>query len=283
MTPANKLLAAAARQQFAALVARPETALDLAHAALLMAAEEQPGLDVEHYRARLLELGVQARARVGERLDAPVAAFNHFVFNELGFAGNQENYYDPHNSLLSYVLDARRGLPITLSVVYLELGRRAGLEVDGVGLPGHFIVRVRAPAAASYVLVDPFNARVVDEEDCQQQLDTLYGGQLPLGDEHLRPARPREILTRILRNLKAIYTQARRYQRAIAACERILLVAPRAHDEHRDLGVLLAQFGRYAAASHELETYLKRAPNAPDSERVQEELKKIRLQLAQLN
>ncbi len=283
MTPACKLLAAKARQQFAALVARPDAALDLAHAALLIAAEEQPDLDVEHYRAHLLALGVRARARVGERTDAPVAAFNHFIFNELGFAGNQENYYDPRNSLLPYVLDARRGIPITLSVVYIELGRRAGLQVEGVGLPGHFIVRVRAPADADFVLVDPFNARIVDEDDCQQQLDRLYGGQIPLGDEHLRPARPRELLARMLRNLKAIHAQSRRYRRAIAAIERILLVAPRAHDEHRDLGVLLAQLGRYAQAIREVETYLNRAPAAPDAERVQAELKKMRLQLAQLN
>src|SRR2546423_9928224 len=143
MTPATKLLAKEARRQFAALVARPEAAFDLAHAALLIAAEESPGLDVEHYRARLLELGMQARVRVRERMDAPVAALNHFVFNELGFAGNQTHYYDPRNSLLSYVLDARRGIPITLSLVYIELGRRAGLHVEGVGLPGHFIVRAR--------------------------------------------------------------------------------------------------------------------------------------------
>lgn len=283
MTPADKLLTAAARQQFAELVARPEASLDLAHAALLIAAEEQPGLDVEHYRAQLLALGVRARQRVGERTDAPVAAFNHFIFNELGFAGNQENYYDPRNSLLPYVLDRRHGIPITLSVVYMELGRRAGLDVEGVGLPGHFIVRVRAATDVDFVLVDPFNARIVDEDDCQQQLDTLYGGQVPLAAEHLRPARPRQILARMLRNLKAIHAQAHRYQRAVAAIERILLVAPRAHEEHRDLGLLLAQLGRYAPAIREIETYLKRVPNAPDAERVQDELKKMRSQLAQLN
>ena len=283
MTPAGRLLAEAARRQFAAQAARPDAGLDLAHAALLVAAEERPGLQVEHYRARLLELGLRARERVRERLDAPVAALNHFVFNELGFAGNTTHYYDPRNSLLSYVLDARRGIPITLALVYIELGRRAGLHVEGVGLPGHFIVRASADAAAPGVLVDPFNGRNLDEDDCQQQLDTIYGGQVALGPEHLRAASAREILARLLRNLKAIYAQARCYRRALAAVERILLVAPGEHEEHRDRGVLLAQLGRYATAISAVETYLRRVPAAHDAERVQAELKKMRLQLAMLN
>ncbi len=283
MTPAERLQAAAARQRFAAHVAQPEAALDVAHAALLVAAEERPGLDVEHYRARLLALGVEARVRVRERGDAPVAALNHFVFNELGFRGNAEDYYDPRNSLLSHVLDARRGIPITLALVYMELGRRAGLDVEGVGLPGHFIVRARATTSEPGVLVDPFNARAVDEEFCQQQVEALYGGQVPLAPEHLRAARPREILARLLRNLKAIYTQTRHFTRALAAVERILLVAPAEHEERRDRGLLLARAGRHAEALREIETYLRRAPNAPDAGRVQEELKKVRMRLAMLN
>ncbi len=277
------MLAETARRRFAALVAQPEAAFDLAHAALLVAAEEQPGLDVDRYRARLLELGIEARARVGERRDAPVAALNHFVFDELGFTGNAVHYYDPRNSLLSYVLDARHGIPITLALVYIELGRRAGLRVEGVGFPAHFIVRVDAGTGEPAVLVDPFNGRLWNEDDCQQQLDTLYGGQVPLSAEHLRAARPREILTRLLRNLKAIYAQARHYRRALAAIERILLVAPNEHDEHRDRGVMLAQLGRYAEAVRAIELYLRRVPAASDAERVEKELKKMRLELAALN
>jgi regulator of sirC expression with transglutaminase-like and TPR domain len=283
MTPAGKLLAEEARRRFAALVAQPEAALDLTHAALLVAAEEQPGLAVEQYRARLLELGFEARARVRAHNAAPILALNDFVFNELGFTGNEERYYDPRNSLLSYVLDARHGIPITLSLVYMELGRRAGLEVEGIGLPGHFIVSVRAQSDAQSMLVDPFNRRIVDAEDCQQQLDALYDGQVPLSTEHLRRARPREILARLLRNLKAIYVRARRHKRALAAVERILLVAPAEHDERRDRGLLLAQLGRYAEAIREIEIYLRRTPDAAAAEHVQTELKKVRQQLASLN
>ncbi|MGH9942661.1 MAG: SirB1 family protein [Pyrinomonadaceae bacterium] len=273
-----------ARGRFAALVRQPEAAIDLAHAALLIAAEEQPGLDVEHYRAILLELGVAAResvlrAPVGSKIDA----LNRFVFVELGFHGDQQNYYEPANSLLHEVLTRRSGIPITLSVVYMDLGRRAGLEVEGVALPGHFITRARAPDDTEHALVDPFGGAEVSVDECQQRLDSMYGGQVPLTDEMLRAATPREILARILRNLKAIYAQSQLYRRALAVIDRILLVAPGAHEERRDRGALLAQLGHYAEATRELKAYLKHAPHAADAEGVREQLKKVRLQLAMLN
>lgn len=285
MTPDGKLLAAEARRRFAELVERPAGAIDLAHAALLVAAEERPGTDVDGYRARLLELGLRARARVAASPHDPVGALNGFVFDESNFRGNQENYYDPRNSLLSCVVDDRRGIPITLSVVYMELGRRAGLEVEGVGLPGHFVVRVRASVGGAEVtaLVDPFNQRVVGEDDCQQLLDTLYGGQVALAEEHLRASGPREILARLLRNLKAVYAQGRRYRRALAVVERILLVEPEAHAERRDRGALLGQLGRYNEAVAEMSAYLEEAGDAPDAALVRDQLKKLRLQAAALN
>lgn len=272
-----------ARRRFAQLVAQPEASIELAHAALLVAAEERPGLDVEHYRARLYELGQRARAAIAQARDASaVVTLNKFLFEELGFAGNQSDYYDPRNSLLSDVLDRRTGIPITLSVVYMEVGRRAGLRVDGIGLPGHFIVRAEATDDAP-VLVDPFNGKIVDAEDCQERLDTIYGGQAPLTDAHLQPVTTREILARLLRNLKGIYAQAGLYRRALSIIERILLVAPGALEERRDRGALLAQLGRYSEAVVDVQAYLKGARNPPDAERVTEQLKQMRLQLARLN
>jgi regulator of sirC expression with transglutaminase-like and TPR domain len=283
MTPAGKLKAAEARRRFENLVAQPDAAIDLAHAALLVAAEEKPETDVEHYRARLFELGLAARAYVAARSWQPIDAFNEFVFRELGFAGNQGSYYDPRNSLLPYVIDERRGIPITLSVVYIELGRRAGLEVDGVGFPGHFVVRARADSARGTEarLVDPFNRRTISEDDCQELLDGLYGGQITLMREHLRAATNREILARILRNLKAVYAQANRHRRALAAVDRVIVLDPEARDERRDRGALLAQLGRYGEAVAELETYLSRA--VPDADAVREQLKKIQAQMSMLN
>jgi len=285
VTPAGKLLAAEARRRFAELVARPDGAIDLAHAALLVAAEERPGTDVDGYRAQLLELGLAARGRVAASPHDPVGALNRFVFEESHFHGNQEDYYDPRNSLLSCVIDERRGIPITLSVVYMELGRRAGLEVEGVGLPGHFVVRVRANVGGADVarLVDPFNRRVIDREDCQQLLDSLYGGQIALAEEHLRASAPREILARILRNLKGVYAQGRRFRCALSVVERILLVEPDAHAERRDRGALLGQLGRYNEAAAEMLAYLQAEQDAPDAALVQEQLKKLRLQAAALN
>ena len=284
MTPAGKLLLVEARRRFARLVAQPDASIELAHAALLVAAEEKPGLDVEHYRAQLYELGLTARERLAQDEDAgsPVVALNKFIFEELGFTGNQTDYYDPRNSLLSDVLERRTGIPITLSVVYMEIGRRAGLHVEGIGLPGHFIVRV-GDGRGKPRLVDPFNGKIVDAEDCQERLDTIYGGQAPLTDLHLRPVSTRDILARLLRNLKGIYAQAGLYRRALSIIERILLVAPDAVEERRDRGALLAQLGRYGEAIRDVQAYLERAANPPDAERVREQLQKMQTQLARLN
>jgi regulator of sirC expression with transglutaminase-like and TPR domain len=272
-----------ARRRFARLLAQPDASIELAHAALLVASEERPGLDVEHYRARLYELGLSARERIAQDEDVnPVVALNNFIFAELGFAGNQTDYYDPRNSLLSDVLERRTGIPITLSIVYMEIGRRAGVHVEGIGLPGHFIVRAQGTRGES-MLVDPFNGKIVDAEDCQERLDTIYGGQAPLTDAHLRPVSTRDILARLLRNLKGIYAQAGLYRRALSIIERILLVAPDALEERRDRGALLAQLGRYSEAIADVKVYLKNAATSPDAARVREQLKQMQAQLARLN
>lgn len=282
MTPASKIISENARRRFAASVAQPEAAIDLAHAALLIAAEDDPHFEVEHYRALLFEMGMRARAQIAQSRHTPVEALNHFFFEGLGFRGNTSSYYDPRNSLLNCVLERRTGIPITLSVVYMDIGRRAGINVEGVGLPGHFIVRARTGSTEA-ILVDPFHGKTIDEDECQQRLDMMYNGQVALSEEHLRAVTTREILTRILRNLKAIYAQAQLYRKALAVVERILLVAPDTIDEHRDRGVLLAQVNRLPEALTEIQTYLKLAPDAPDTKIVREQLKKLQIQLAMLN
>ncbi|HYO64183.1 MAG TPA: transglutaminase-like domain-containing protein [Pyrinomonadaceae bacterium] len=285
MTPSDLIAARAAREQLALAVRQPEAAIDLAHAALLVAAEEEPRCDVAGYRAQLYALGMEARARLSGREGGErVVALNSYVFAELGFAGNQHDYYDVRNSLLHRVLERRTGLPITLSVVYMDIARRAGLHAEGVGLPGHFVVRVRAAEeSARAALVDPFYGTLIDEDDCQQRLDTIYGGQVALTPEHLRASSARAILVRILRNLKAVYVQAGLYRRALAAAERALLVEPESPEERRDRGTLLAQLERTAEAVEDLQAYLKLAPKAPDADSVREQLKKLKIRLAMLN
>lgn len=285
MTPADKLAAREARRAFALTARRPDAAIDLAHAALLIAAEDDSRCDVAAARAALYRMGLEARGRVSERTGTErVAALNAYLFGELGFAGNQGDYYDVRNSLLHRVLERRTGIPITLSLVYIDVARRAGMEAEGVGLPGHFVVRVRPEAwAGRALLVDPFHGQVIDEEDCQQRLDSLYAGQVALTEEHLRASTPREILARVLRNMKAVYVQAQLYRRALASIERVLLVSPGDAEERRDRGMLLAQLGRLHEAAEDLEAYLARAPAAPDAEQVGEQLKKVKIRLAMLN
>lgn len=283
MTPADKLAAAEARRRFAAEVSKRDEAIDLGRAALLVGAEEEPSrCDVERCMESLERMGREARERVSFSVGSPVEALNNYLFEEQGFGGNTDDYYDPRNSMLHRVLERRKGIPITLSVVYMEVGRRAGLRVEGVGMPGHFIVRASTSDGAS-ALVDPFNASTVELEDCQERLDAIYGGQVVLSEEHLRPVGSRAIITRILGNLKAVYVQADLYRRALAAVERILLAAPHSREERRDRGMLLAQLDRLPEALAETRHYLKTAPDAPDAESVREQLKKIQSRLASLN
>src|SRR5436305_7105555 len=157
MTPADKLAVAKVRGLFAAAVSQPDAAIRLARAALLVGAEEEPrACDVGRCLARLDELGEEARARIERDGGPKVEALNRYLFDEQRFEGNEADYYDPRNSMLHRVLERRTGIPITLSIVYIEVGRRAGLSVEGVGLPGHFIVRV-LDVEGGKVLVDPFN------------------------------------------------------------------------------------------------------------------------------
>lgn len=285
MTPADKFAAREARRQFALFASRPEASIDLAHAALLVAAEEEPrACDVERCRATLYEWGLEARGRVGRAgAGESVAALNEFVFGELGFEGNARDYYDPRNSLLHRVIERRTGIPITLAVVYMDVGRRAGLHVEGVGMPGHFIVRASEGDGGRAVLVDAFQGATIDEDDCEQRLEEMFGGQVALGEEHLRAATTREILVRVLRNLKGVYAQARLHREALRAVERIILLAPHAAEERRDRGTLLAQLGRFHEAVADLQAYLNLMPHAPDAEQARQHLKTAQTHLATLN
>jgi len=286
MTPAGKLLAQRARARFAAAISVPEESIDLARVALLVAAEDESHTNVEHYLALLDELGDTARARIAQQsFNAAVKAFNHFMFEELNFAGNQLDYYGARNSFLNEVLDRRTGIPITLSIVYAEIGRRAGLHVEGVGLPGHFIVRVNdVNDPDERIFVDPFHGRTLSKDDCQDLLDTVYGGQVALAEDHLLAATNKEILIRLLTNLKGIYASTQLFKRALATIERILLIAPDSVNEHRDRAALLAQLGRTREAITELRYYLRTAPeDAPDKENIREQLQSLHAQLAARN
>lgn len=283
MTPADKIAASEARSRFAAEVLKPDRWIGLARAALLIGAEEEPRLcNVDGCLARLDEMGEQARARALSEGGSRVEALNRYLFDEQGFAGNQSDYYDPRNSMLHRVLELRAGIPITLSIIYAEVGRRAGLNVECVALPGHFIVRASEDGGAR-LLVDPFYAKVVDEDECQRRLDVIYDGRVTLGEEHLRAVGVRATLVRVLGNLKAVYVQGQLFRRALAAVERILLLTPHDLGERRDRGMLLAQLNHLTEAIAETQSYLNLAPDAPDADTVREQLKKMQSRQALLN
>lgn len=283
MTPKAKLRARDIRERFKSAVSQPDELIDLAQAALLISAEEDTHVDVAHYLTLIDDLGRTGAARVASQPGAGVEAFNEFMFEEKRFRGNEDEYYDPHNSFLHDVLDRRVGIPITLSIVYMAVGDRAGLETQGVGLPGHFIVRARETGSLEANLVDPFVGRVINRDDCQARLDELFEGNVVLSDEHLRKSGAREILVRLLTNLKAIYTRARLYQKALAVVERLLLLKPGDSAEQRDRGALLAHLDRMPEAIWATQLYLQLSPQASDVDDVKEQLHIMQRQMASRN
>lgn len=261
--------ARSARARFADVVAVTQPEIDLALAALLVAAEEYPQLAPEPYLRRLDELAERVRDRLWDET-APIVMVqeaSRVLFEEEGFRGNRMEYYDPRNSFLNDVIDRRMGIPITLSIVYLEVGWRLGLPVHGVNFPGHFLVRYAGEAVQ--LLVDPFQSGMVRfEDEAQDLLDHVYGGSVRMKSEFLRMADRRDILVRLLANLKSNYLNRRDDVRALAAIERILLVRPDSADDERDRGIVLTRLGREGEAAEALERYLTLVPDAPDTARV---------------
>jgi len=255
-----------------ALVApeRPDGSVELARAALLIAAEEYPQLRPEPYIQRLDYLAERVRDHLGDESAAPVVLgeTSRLLFEEEGFRGNAEAYYDPRNSYLNDVLDRKLGIPLTLGIIYLEIGWRLGLPLHGVNFPGHFMVRYQGEALR--LLVDPYHGGQIRFEDqAQELLDRVYGGSVKLQPEYLRTSSRRDILVRLLSNLKTIHMNARDDARALAAVERILLLRPEAAEELRDRGMLLARLDRIDEAISALQGYLDLAPSARDVTRIQ--------------
>lgn len=264
------------RQRFADEVRRSEEDLDLARVALLVAQEEYPQLPVELYLSRLDQLAEEVRGGLGEET-APLVVLQELVsilFRRHGFRGNTEAYYDPRNSLLNDVLDRRTGIPLTLGIVMLEVGWRLGLPVEGVSFPHHFLVRFRGEGMD--LLLDPFKGGEIRFQDqAQELLDRVYGGMVRMQQGFLRTASRRDMLVRLLMNLKGVYINAQDERRALAVVERILLLRPDASPERRTLGLLLARLGRTSEAREELLRYLEANPSAQDAGRIRSILKRL--------
>jgi regulator of sirC expression with transglutaminase-like and TPR domain len=273
---------AAVRELFSEIASRPDQDVDLAEASLLIAREEYPALDPGAYLARLDALAAAVRPRLRGGAATAVEAMNRLLFDEEGFRGNTAEYYDPRNSFLNEVLDRRVGIPISLSTVYIEVGRRAGLRLQGVGLPGHFIVRLSAGGAD--LLVDPFHGgAVLTELDCQKRLDRIYGGRVRVEPEMLAPCGRKAILARTLRNLKAIYVKSEDHLRALRTVELLLALDPRGMEEVRDRGLLHAAMDCYALAADDLDAYLRAVPGAPEAAELRARIADLRRMATRLN
>lgn len=265
-----------ARQFFYQEINQPDEQIDLAKAALYIAQEEYPDLDPAEY---LNALDTMA-AEVEERLPAErypmrvIQSINQFLYDDLGFMGNIQDYYNPRNSYFNDVIERRTGIPLTLALVYLEIARRVGFPMVGIGMPGHFLIRPEFQDVGIYV--DAFNrGEVLFDQDCEDRLTQIYQQPVKLQPVFVAPVSHRRFLTRMLTNLKMIYLDRKELPKALSMVERVLMLFPDAPVELRDRGLLYYQLGRWTEASRDLELYLAMLPHAEDAGVIRQLLKQL--------
>lgn len=259
--------------------------IDLAKAALTFARIEYPELDPAVYLHRIDELGKRAGKKVTEMGDPTesVAAMNEVLFVEEMFRGNTADYYNPLNSFLNDVLDRRLGIPITLSVLYMEVGRRIGFPLFGVGMPGHFLLKHYDVAGRS-TLIDVFEGgRIVTEDDCQKKLNAIWDGQLVLQPQFLLPVTRRQMLTRMLNNLKTIYLSQRNFRKALQIVDLVLVSYPRSPEDVKQRAVLRYNLDDYRGALADFEEYVRMLPDASDAEEIKQTALSLRRSMAMMN
>lgn len=259
-----------ARENFAQEVSLADQDIDLAKAALYIAQEETPSLNIETYLGQLDEWAQQIQGLLPqERYPLRVIqCINQVLYDDLGFVGNEDNYYDPRNSFLNEVMERRTGIPITLALVYLEVARRIEFPMVGIGMPGHFLIRPEFKDAG--IFVDAFHkGEVLFPEDCEQRLQEIFAQPVKLEDQFLEAVSKKEFLARMLTNLKLIYINQQDLERALAVIEQLLLVFPDAIIEQRDRGLLHYQMGDTQSAIADLKTYVAHYPDASDSSMIE--------------
>ena len=278
--------------QFETLVKSEDARIDLARACLMIAQDAYPGLDVERYLGEIERMAIRLRARLagGAGAEERVVALNQFLFEDLGYRGNTSAYYDPRNSYLNEVIDRRTGIPITLSILYMELGRRAGLPLEGISFPGHFLVRLRLRGGT--LVLDPFAGGAPQSEaELRERLqrvipEGMSGGvplsELPL-EKFLEPASNRQILSRLLRNLKGIYRDSDKPERMLEVLNRMLIVSPEASGELRERAYVYQRLECFRAALKDLSDYVEREPGAADLDDVRAKLVELSALCARLN
>jgi len=262
-----------ARGPFHSILAAPEMPVE--RAALIVALDVDPGLNVEHYLECFDRLAEPLAARIAraKTLHARASILGTYMYDELGFRGDEENYYDPRNCYLHEVFDRRRGIPVTLAVVLIALGRRAGLELEGVGFPGHFVVRLGGPDG---LVLDPFfRARLLTSDALERIVRRTLGDAAPMLPEHLGGVTTHAIVARILTNLKAIYESQHEHSRALLVCDRLVDLTGQP-EARRDRGLHALALGARAVGRDDLEAYLAARPDAADHERIRATLSGVR-------
>ncbi|MEM9448560.1 MAG: tetratricopeptide repeat protein [Cyanobacteria bacterium P01_E01_bin.6] len=266
----------AARQQFYREINQPDDQIDLAKASLYIALEEYSNIDVDAYINVLDTMADDVRDRL------PIESYplriiqsiNQYLFTDMAFCGNTENYYEPENSYVNRVIERRTGIPITLSLIYLEIAKRIGFPMVGIGMPGHFLVR---PAHNEMdVCVDPFNqGEILFVQDCEERIRTLFSGSVSFRPEFLDAVSSKQFLARILSNLKTIYLNQGNMSKVLSTIDRILMLFPNTPYEQRDRGLIYYQVGRWVEARQDLEDYLTCLPKARDADLVKKLLARI--------
>ena len=259
-------------QQLSKLMRTPDSSFNIAECALVVAQHEYPSLDIPGYLQRLDQIAERLRLRVPVDAGKPhvISMLNHYLFRELGYAGNRDNFYDPRNSFLNDVIDRRIGIPITLSILYMEIGRRVGVTLQGVSFPGHFLAKYVTDQGV--IVLDPFNQGIsLSEADLRERLRQSGGGvdslDMPLS-ALLRAATPHEILLRLARNLKAIYSNAGELEKAIATANLILCLNPQDASELRDRATMYHQLYCYRAALADFERLVEIDVDAAEDDRI---------------
>jgi regulator of sirC expression with transglutaminase-like and TPR domain len=265
-----------ARQRFFQEVRQAEDQISLEKAALYIAQETYPELDVEEYLNALDTMAEEVRDRVPEE-PYPlrmVQLINRYLYEDLGFSGDTKDYYNPQNSFLNVVIDRRKGIPITLSLVYLAIAKRLDFPMVGIGMPGHFLIR--PDVEEMELFVDPYHqGEILFQQDCLDRLRQVYRQPVEMQDKFLESVTPRQFLARMLTNLKLIYLDRNEIGACLAAIERILILFPDAPFELRDRGLIFFQVNRWIEARQDLENYLDLMPTAGDRDMVQKLLDRM--------
>ncbi len=271
-----------ARREFEMIAAREP--VPLARGALLIAKEEYPNLDIDAYIDRFATLAREAEpiVRAGADTVERVQLLSHFLFELRGFEGNRDEYSDPRNSFMNEVLDRRRGIPITLSVLYLEVGRRLGINLYGVSFPTHFLVK--AVDDRGELIIDPFvGGKILDLDEIRARLTQIYGQPVELVPAMIKAVGSRHILARMLRNLKGIYAGASDWTRALAALDRILLLDPRSLDELAERAALYERLECFKASLDDYQSFLSQAPEHPAADSAREAVMRLVRQISLIN